>query len=511
MKARHLYIPMIAMLMAACGDNSDYRNAIPSRSAAVVSIDISSISRKSGLSGEPASKGLLDRLENMVKSGLAGSEGLIEKIFKDASESGLGLKDKIYVFAGEQAKTGGLLVKVTDSERLENILEVLRKQRVCEPVKEAEGCKWTVIGSCLVAYNDAALIFASDNKWGDPQGLVWQVSTWLRQKKGEGFSATDDFKAIEGKNGDIIFWSSLDVLPQEAVYPLTMGVSAEIKMKDVKFLSVVDFLPGKTVVDIETMISDKVVMNALEKKQSVTSEIKGSFLDMFPSNTPFWMTGNIKGEEFYDFLCGNPSVRRFFEKSMIPLDFRSVFSAINGDVALAMSDSGGSEFIAYADIKSDNFLKSFESLKSLASLTGGQVVLKNYGDKGYEFKTYDGRIVGLPAGPSALWIGVKGGKLYVTNKETLIDRRMLGLSLRNRKWGNRIEGQRFFMASDLSSLKRILGLRQLKGTMPLVSAFFSGLDCLTVESGDGNNLHIEILMKDQNKNPLVMLSGISIN
>lgn len=504
MKIKHLYIPMIAMLMSACGNNSDYRNAIPSRSAAVVSIDINSISEKSGLSGETANKELLGRLENMVKSGLASSEALIEKIFKDATESGLGLKDKIYVFAGEQAKIGGLLVKVTDSDKLEDILEVLRKQQVCSPVKETDGCKWTVIGSWLIAYNDAALILASDNKGAEPQGLVRQASMWLRQKKGEGFSATDDFKAIENKNGDLVLWSSLEVLPQEAVYPLTMGISAELKLKDVKALSVVSFLPGKTVVDVETMISDKVVKSAFEKKQLVTSEIKGNYLDMFPSNTPFWMTGNIKGGEFYDFLCGNPAVKRFFEKSMIPLDFRSVFSAINGDVALAMSGPEGREFIAYADITSDDFLRSFETLKSLASFTGGQVVLKNYGDKGYEFKTYNGSLVGLPAGPVALWIGVKDGKLYVTNKESLIERRVLGLSLRNRKWGNRVEGQRFFMVSDLSSLNRILDLKQLKGTMPSILAFFSGLDYLTVESGDGNNVRIEILMKDQKRNPLTI-------
>lgn len=36
---------------------------------------------------------------------------------------------------------------------------------------------------------------------------------------------------------------------------------------------------------------------------------------------------------------------------MIPLDFRSIFSAISGDVALAMSGPEGKEFIAYADVK----------------------------------------------------------------------------------------------------------------------------------------------------------------
>ena len=505
MKLRHLYISALAFLLAACGSNQDYRNAIPAKSAAVVSIDIKSMSEKSGLSGDNANEKLLSRFENMVKSGLTGSEALVEKIFNDAGESGLGVNDKIYLFAGEQAKMGGLLVKVTDSGKLDNVLDVLKKQQVCAAVKESDGCKWTVLGNWLLAYNDNALVFVADNKGSNPQSLVRQASMWLRQKEGEGFSASDDFKSIEQKKGDIVLWSSLEVLPQEVVYPLTMGVSAELRLKDVKAVSTIDFVAGKTVVDVEMMVADKVMKDIMEKKQQVTSTVKGGYLDMFPSATPFWATANIKGGEFYDFICGNPSVRRYFEKSMIPLDFRSIFSAISGDVALAMSGPEGKEFIAYADVKNDNFLESFERLKPLAALSGGQVLLRNYGDKGYEFKTTDGSLVGLPAGYIELWIGVKNGKLYVTNKESLIDRRVLGLSLRNSKWGNRVEGQRFFMASDLTSLNNIFDLKKLRGAMASALVFFGGLDYLTVESADGDNVHIEILMKDKNKNPLAML------
>lgn len=502
MKLKFLYIPVLALFMAACGSTPDYRNAIPAKSAAVVALDVNSISEKSGLSGADADKDVLARFEKMVKSGLSGSEALVEKIFRDATESGLGLKEKIYLFMGEQAKIGGLLVKVTDSDKLEELLEALTRQQLCLPLKEADGCEWTVIGNWLLAYNDGALVLVSDNKGSDPKSLVRQASMWLRQKDGEGFSASDDFRSMEQKKGDIVLWSSLEVLPHEAVYPLTMGISAEMRLKDVKAVSTVDFTDGKTVMDVEMMVTDKVMKGVLEKKQQVTDKIKGCYLDMFPSNTQFWATANIKGGEFYNFICGNPSVRRYFEKSMIPLDFRSIFSAISGDVALSMSGKDGKDFIAFADVTNDDFLKSFETLKSMAALSGGQVLLRNHGDNGYEFKTVDGSLVGLTPGYMELWIGVNNGKLYVTNKESLIGRRVLGLSLRNRTWGKRVEGQRFFMVSDLTSLDRLLDLKKLKGSMASVLAFFGGLDYLTVESADGSNVHIEIMMKDKNKNPL---------
>lgn len=505
MKLKYLSVPVLALIMAACGSAPNYRNSIPAKSAALVAIDVNSMAEKSGLSGDNIDKGLLARFKNMVNSGLAGSEALVDRIFDDADESGLGLKEKIYLFMGEQAKMGGLLVKVTDRDKLEELLEALKKQQICTQPKEADGCEWTVIGNWLLAYNDGAMVLVSDNKGSDPKSLVRQASMWLRQKDGEGFSASDDFKQMEQKEGDIVLWSSLEVLPHEAVYPLTMGVSAELRLKDVKAISTVDFMTGKTVMDVEMLVDDNVMKGILDKKQQVTADVKGNYLDVFPQNTPFWATANIKGGEFYDFICENPSVRRYFEKSMIPLDFRSVFNAINGDVALSMLGQDGKEFIAFADVTTDEFLKSFETLKSMAALSGGQVVLRNYGDNGYEFKTVDGSLVGLTPGYLALWIGVKDGRLYVTNKESLVDRRVLGLSLRNRNWGKRVEGQRFFMVSDLTSLDRLFELKKLKGTMASVLAFFGGLDYLTAESADGENVHIEIVMKDRGRNPLSAL------
>ena len=46
MKLKYIGISMLALMMAACGSNSDYRNAIPSRSAAVVSFDMTDVNKK---------------------------------------------------------------------------------------------------------------------------------------------------------------------------------------------------------------------------------------------------------------------------------------------------------------------------------------------------------------------------------------------------------------------------------------------------------------------------------
>ena len=502
MRLKYFYAPILALMMAACGSNADYRNALPSRSAAVVSVDLSSISEKSGLSGNSADKNLQNRLKTMVKSGLSGADELIDRVFNDVTETGLGFDDKVYLFSSEQFKTGGLLIKVEDEGKLDDLLEVLQKQNVCDKIKETDGCKWTVVGNVLLAYKSHAMLLVADNRGGNPSSLARQASMWLRQEDGDGFSSTSDFQLMEKHQSDIVSWNTLEIFPSNVINPIVMGVSAELRLKDVKAVSAIDFEKGKIDIDVETIFNNNIMKGIMEEKQKVMSPIKGHYLDMFPSNTPFWTTANIKGGEFFSFICGNPSVKRYFEKSMLPIDFASVFDAVEGDVVLAMSGANSREFIAFADVKSKDFLSSFESLKSMAAMSGGQVILRNHCDSGYEFKTYNGSIVGLPSGPIALWIGVKDNKLYVTNKESLIDRRVLGLSLRNKEWGKRIEGQKFFMMSNLSSLNKIIDIKNNKGIMSSVLSLLGGLDYLTIESADGKNLHIEILMKNKDKNPL---------
>lgn len=502
MKCKFFYASILAMAMSACGNDSDYRSVIPSRAAAVVSVDLNSMSEKAGLSGNTTNSALKGRLKSMFKSGLTGADALVDKLFDNISESGLGLTDKVYVFAGEQAKTSGILVKVDDEDKLEDLLGMLSSQHICDKINETDGCKWTSVGNVLLAYKSHAMLLVIDKKSSSTSSLLRKASMWLRQEDGEGFSASDDFRQMSSRNSDIVAWNSLEVFSTESIYPIVMGVSAELSLKNVKAISTVDFEKGKVKVDIETVFDDKIMDEIMEKKGKVTSSINGEYIDMFPSNTPFWAAANIKGGDFFDFICENPVVRRYFEKSMLPVDFASVFDAIEGDVVLALSGNGSSEFIAFADVKSSGFLQSFESLKSMAAMSGGQVLFGNHGENGYEFKTYNGSIVGLSSGPVALWIGVKDNKLYITNKESLIDRRVLGLSLRNKPWGERVKGQKFFMASDLSSLEKLVDVKKGNNLASTFLQILGKLDYFTVESPEGENLHIEIVMKDTDKNPL---------
>ena len=104
-------------------------------------------------------------------------------------------------------------------------------------------------------------------------------------------------------------------------------------------------------------------------------------------------------------------------------------------------------------------------------------------------------------GKGSLWLGVKKNRFYLTNDRNLVDARVLGLSLRDNPWGGEVAGKYFYLALNANVLHHTFS-QQLKGSdvMAQFLAILAGLDYLTVESDDGVNARVELVMKDKRQN-----------
>lgn len=499
--ARNSLWIILLLVFVGCTRGDDYKNAIPEQSAAVVSIDLSRLATRAGLdasNGETA----VNRLKEFVKSGLDGSSDFVDRIFSDVSESGLDLKDNIYLFAGEEMSTVGLLAKVLDSSKLESLLELLHKQQLCQQSRETDGCHWTVLGKWLMAYSDDALLILIDNKWSDPSKLVRQASMWLRQKDGQGFAANPDFKQLQETSSDIVAWTSLQLFPRQVLAPITMGLSAEIDFKKIKTITAIDFEDGKVVMDVHPLITDPIIEKLMEQKMKTMGPVKGSYLDMFSPKIPFWTTVNLKGGDFYKFLREIPAVRKYFDYSDLPvtLDYGRIFEAIQGDVAVAITDSRLGDFIVYADVNQTEFLSVFTELRPMIAKTNGMLRLDVQGEDSYLFVARDGSVLNMRSGLKVFWLGVKNGHFYFTNNEELIDGHILGLTLRNLKWGKRVPNQHFFAMSTWNGLRTFEYLMQENNLSAVPKMLSAMMDYMTIESADGKSIHWEVIQKDASQN-----------
>ena len=440
--------------LVSCGNKNTYWYALPEQSAAVASIDLPRMAARSELDGERG-EAALNRMKEMVKSGLEGSGQLVDQIFEDASESGIDFKDKIYLFSSEESAVRGLLAKVRSSRKLEKVIHSFTKEQICQPIRETEGCHWTILGKLLLAYSDDALLVLSDNKWSDPSNLVRQASMWLRQEEGQGFAASKDFQQLQATHSDVACWASLQILPRNLITPFTMGLSAELDLKKIKAVTSLNFETGQIVMDIDPIVTDHIVKELGEKKNLSTDTIKGKYLDFFTVKTNFWTTAHIKGKQFYQFLREIPAVRKFFDYSELPitLDYGRIFEAIDGEVSFAITNPVRNKFIFYADVTQNKFLSLFTELRPMIEKTNGMMYFNECGKDAYCIVARDGSIMNLRPGLKVFWMGVKDGRFYFTNDEDLIDLHVLGLSLRDKKWGKRVTGQHFFAVSDWDSMK----------------------------------------------------------
>ena len=492
----------VSFFLFACSGKTDYEKALPEDAALVASFDLNSIAVKGGLEGGQGQL-TMQRLCNILKSSISGSDGLIDKIGEDPEESGLSFQNKLYVFVGARSSLVGMLMRTVNDRKVEDLLELLREQGVCDGLHESDGCKWTVMGKVLVAYTEDAFLVLASPDGRNARDMQHTAAMLLRQEIEDSYAASDDFQCIQRAKGDITVWASMALLPERYTYPLTMGLSAELKGENVKALAVLNFEQGKLCCDIRSLTTDEVMSGVVDKYADATAPVAGRYLDVFPLNTFGWATAHVNGELLFKYLNENPTVHQYFEHSIMPLDFHAIFSAIRGDVSLAVTDPLNGYFIAYADVNNTEFLQTFENLKPLIAMTGGQMMLTNKGKHAYEFYAMDASLLDFRPGPARVWFGVKNNKLYFTNKESLPDQKVLGLSLRNAEWGSSVPGKRVFVSLDFKSLMPSLepSLRN-KITSPLLFAGIDRLDHLIVAGGEDQNLHLELVFKDRAKNAL---------
>lgn len=133
-----VFSALFMMLLQACS-GSDYLNAIPARSTALVSIDMQKMAEDDKLAGKAS----------VLKSLLQ---------VDDVSECGIDVKSKLYLFESADGNLG-LCAKVSDADELEKWLDKLSRGNTCTKVTERKGFHFSLMkSSWLVGFSDNALL-----------------------------------------------------------------------------------------------------------------------------------------------------------------------------------------------------------------------------------------------------------------------------------------------------------------------------------------------------------------
>lgn len=492
-----LSLVSVLLALAACSPQTEYTHAIPKNASVVMGMELDEMATKAGLNGATGEK-VVAKLKTLVKGGLQGDAAqLAERIIEHPAESGLSFDDKVYLFATPHTEAIAVLAKVTDEGKVETLLEAFEKESLATPLREESGCRWTQMGGALCAFNNGTFLLLQPSR-GDAAGMKGTLLSLMRQEQGEGFSALPEFAKVKAEGNDMVSVINLSAVPYEWTTPLRMGLSSNLRLEDIKYFVAANFEQGRVVVNSESLIQNPMVLSFFDAMDKVMQPIGGKYLDFYPGNTLLWAGGNIQGKTLYQMLCQNPTIKQALDNPLLPVDVEYIFSSIEGDFSIGFDNQN---YLLYADVTNSGFLKTFEDLRPLLALTGGQITLDNVGKDEYLMRTYYGNF----------WFGVKNNRLYVTNNGTWAEEagRTYGASLAVKPWASEVKDNRLLALLNMAEMANmritLTGNASVDGAIQLVK---SQCNYLNASMTDWRHGKAELVLKDKDMNLLQWLVGI---
>ena len=487
------------LFLVSCSPKTEYTHALPKNASIVVGMELDQMANKAGLNGSEGEK-VIKKLKTLMKGGLQGDAAqLAERIIDQPSESGLSFDDKVYLFATPHAEALAILAKVTDEGKLETLMNVLQKESIATPLREESGCRWTQVGGALCAFNNGTFLLLQPSK-GDASGMKGTLLSLMRQKEGEGFVSLPEFTKIEAPGNDIASVVNLSAVPYELTTPLRMGLSADIRLEDIKYFVSANFEPGKVVMNSESLISNPKILGFFDTMDKVIQPIQGKYLDYYQGNTLLWASGRIDGKELYRMLCQNPTIKQMLDNPLLPVDVEYIFSSIQGDFAVGRSTLYTDNYLLYADVTNSDFLKTFEDLRPMLALTGGQIVLDNVGTDEYVMRTYEGNY----------YFGVKNNRLYVTNNRSFAEEagRTYGASMGVKPWSAEVKQNRLYASVNLSAIAKAYRSYNFTGNKQVdtfLMLLINQCNYLNASMPDWRQGKAELVLNDKDQNLLKLL------
>lgn len=487
------------LFLVSCSPKTEYTHALPKNASIVVGMELDQMANKAGLNGSEGEK-VVKKLKTLMKGGLQGDAAqLAERIIDQPSESGLSFDDKVYLFVTPHAEALAILAKVTDEGKLETLMNVLQKESIATPLREESGCRWTQVGGALCAFNNGTFLLLQPSK-GDASGMKGTLLSLMRQKEGEGFASLPEFTKIEAPGNDIASVVNLSAVPYELTTPLRMGLSADIRLEDIKYFVSANFEPGKVVMNSESLISNPKILGFFDTMDKVIQPIQGKYLDYYQGNTLLWASGRIDGKELYRMLCQNPTIKQMLDNPLLPVDVKYIFSSIQGDFAMGRSTLYTNNYLLYADVTNSDFLKTFEDLRPMLALTGGQIVLDNVGTDEYVMRTYEGNY----------YFGVKDNRLYVTNNRSFAEEagRTYGASMGVKPWSAEVKQNRLYASVNLSAIAKAYRSYNFTGNKQVdtfLMLLINQCNYLNASMPDWRQGKAELVLNDKDQNLLKLL------
>lgn len=385
-KKLYVIAPVAVIILFIAGwfifSTKDYTQVIPGDASVVVSIDVPSIMKTSGLSAKMPEqlKAYADKIYN---------PGL-KLLFHDPANTGISLTDKAYLFASFNKDEPTLIFKVNDEGKLEKSFKQMIAEGMCDELEDHGKYQWTLfhgVGYC--AFNKRVLMIVSAET--NPENVMVRINELMKQSESDCITSNKAFVKMEQKRADMNIYISFDAIPQATALSMMMGVPSNMSLRDMRILAHLHFDKGRISTDGEYFTENKELQKYIDAQAATAKILNKTFLPKIPSNAIASLSMNLPGDKIYSLLMGFDTFKQEVGKMKMNPNFKvsDFFKSINGDVTMAFTgfnqytDPKIVMYVAMPNSKLNEALKNLTSQMQMAGMsarpasTPGEYIFEN--------------------------------------------------------------------------------------------------------------------------------------
>lgn len=311
---------LMIVLMSACSDN-DYLNAIPSKSTAVISIDMS---RLNGQEQEQNQEHILKTMLHV----------------DDVSKCGLDVKEKVYLFETIDGNLG-LCAKVADEGDVSNWLSELSQQRICSTVTERKGFHFAVLkDSWLVGFSSKALLVMGPVVAEAQAEMQRQMVRYLNADEDAGIKSSKLFAQLDSIDSPMAMVAQAVALPEKFVAPFTLGAPKDADASQIVIAAGMDVEDGVLKIAGRTFSFNPSVNQALVNSQQVFRPIQGDYVQSMPDDAMAGIFMNVAGSRFLPLVQSNQGLQTLLMGINASIDMDNILRSVDGDMSIVLPALG---------------------------------------------------------------------------------------------------------------------------------------------------------------------------
>ena len=311
---------LMIVLMSACSDN-DYLNAIPSKSTAVISIDMS---RLNGQEQEQNQEHILKTMLHV----------------DDVSKCGLDVKEKVYLFETIDGNLG-LCAKVADEGDVSNWLSQLSQQSICSTVTERKGFHFAVLkDSWLVGFSSKALLVMGPVVAEAQAEMQRQMVRYLNADEDAGIKSSKLFAQLDSIDSPMAMVAQAVALPEKFVAPFTLGAPKDADASQIVIAAGMDVEDGVLKIAGRTFSFNPSINQALVKSQQVFRPIHGDYVQSMPDDAMAGIFMNVAGSRFLPLVQSNQGLQTLLVGINASIDMDNILRSVDGDMSIVLPTLG---------------------------------------------------------------------------------------------------------------------------------------------------------------------------